>query len=212
FLPELLQELALTRGEPEAALIVLHAFHRRHPAARSVRRLTASFLAMKERIRPALSLLESCLRDQPSVLADQFDAYRLSLLAGDLPRAEQFGRQVHALYRPLLEACRVMAGELLGHDNGGFYEQLHALETPSLNLYNAMVQLKSRQGDRETVLELLGELFLARPTNGVIVRLLLKSGETLAEPVRVGLRAYLEALTPVGGRPSIREREESHRR
>ncbi len=193
-LPELLQELSHTQGEPEAALIVLHAFHRRHPASRAVRRLTASFLAMKERIRPALALLESCLRDQPGVLADQFDAYRLSLLAGDLPRAEQFGRRVHALYRPLLDACREMAGELLGHGKGGFYEQLHALETPSLNLYNAMIQLKSRQGDRETVLELLGELFLARPTNPVILRTLLKSGDTLAGAVKAAFKTYLDAL------------------
>ena len=140
------------------------------PTSHVARRLAVSFLINTEQYEQGLALLERCLEDHPSILADLLDAYRLSLLTGNLDKARAFGEQVRTTYTAVHQACLHMARQHRGPGAEAFIDKLYHLVSPSMNLYNAMIQLKARQGDTATVLDLLTELFLARPTAAIIVR------------------------------------------
>jgi DNA-directed RNA polymerase subunit F len=63
-----------------------------------------------------------------------------------------------------------------------------------MNLYNAMIQLKVLEADRETVLELLAELVLARPLNVMVVRRLAGMLPESHSELRAALQVYLTSL------------------
>ena len=73
-------------------------------------------------------------------------------------------------------------------------KQLHHLREPSMNLYNAMIQLKAMERDRETVLDLLAELLLARPTNGHIAKRLAHLLPESAGELKQALATYAASL------------------
>lgn len=199
-LPRVFEELAIARGDPAKTLWILENQHKSHPASPAIRRMLASTLAVQGKAEPALAMLETCLRDHPGVLADLLDAYRLSLMMGDLPRAEAFGRKAREIYQRILAACTELCQTLRGPGAEAMLERLHTLSTPSMNIYAAMIQLKALQGDAETVLDLLAELLLARPTNGVVAQKLANLLPEALSDLRQALLTYAQHL-PLPGQP-----------
>jgi hypothetical protein len=76
------------------------------------------------------------------------------------------------------------------------FEKLHQLQEPSMNLYNAMIQLKVIEHDKETVLDLLGELALARPTNYMVVRRLTEMLTDTHSELNASLAVFIATLHP----------------
>lgn len=193
-LPRVFEELALARGDREKTAWVLENHLKANPASVALRRMLASVWAVQGKAEPALNLLETCLRDHPGVLADLLDAYRLSLLVGDLPRAEAYGQRVQGMYRRILDACLDLCQSLRGRGTEALLERLHSLSSPSMNIYAAMIQLKALQGDTETVLELLTEILLARPANGVVAQKLANLLPESLGDLRQALLTYVQSL------------------
>jgi hypothetical protein len=73
-------------------------------------------------------------------------------------------------------------------------EKLHHLGEPSMNLYNAMIQLKVIENDTETVLDLMSELVLARPYNAMVVRKLTTMLPESFSELRQALSVYAASL------------------
>ncbi|OIP26568.1 hypothetical protein AUK22_06560 [bacterium CG2_30_54_10] len=193
-LPRVFDELSIAGGDIEKTLWVLENNNKSHPASHPIRRMLASIYAFRGLSREGLSLLETCIRDHPGILADLLDAYRLSLVAGDLPRAEAFGKKARVVDQSVLNACIELSQSLRGKGAEAMLERLHTLSLPSMNIYSAMIQLKALEGDAETVLDLLSEILLARPTNGVVAlklaNLLPESMSDLAK----ALQGYIQNL------------------
>ncbi|MBF0502414.1 MAG: HEAT repeat domain-containing protein [Candidatus Riflebacteria bacterium] len=178
---------------PVSGIGVLEKVRREEPVAHGPRRLLAAFLMGAGRSEEALTLLEVCLRDHPAVLADLLDAYRLAMITGDLVRADRFGSRVREIYPALLDACRVSVSTT-PETALDFQRKLHHLSTPSMNVYPFMIGVKAQEGDRETVLELLSELLLARPTNSVVAKKLAEQLPEAAASLREALLAWVAIL------------------
>ncbi|HOY66850.1 MAG TPA: HEAT repeat domain-containing protein [Candidatus Ozemobacteraceae bacterium] len=199
-LASLFEKLSTAAGDPAASARILEQHLRMHPTSYATKRLLAAVLAGLDKAAPALSLVEACLAEQPGVLADLLDAYRLAMRLGDLPRAERLGHRVRDTYGALLDACLELAHARRGGPADQLLDRLFNLREPSMNLYSAMIQLKAGQGDSETVLELLTELLLARPGNAVVAaRLATHLPSALAE-LKTALALYARSLQ---GSPSI---------
>ncbi len=192
-LPDLFEKLSGTANDTHATIELLEHHVKVHPTSRAARRMLAAVLAGMDRAGPALSLIESCLAEQPGVLADLLDAYRLAMRIGDLPRAERLGHKVRDTYGALLDACLELAHSSRGGPADQLLDRLFNLREPSMNLYSAMIQLKAKQGDVETVLDLLAELLLARPGNATVAaRLAANLPPALAE-LKSALAEYARA-------------------
>ncbi|MFZ2956483.1 MAG: hypothetical protein WA705_06310 [Candidatus Ozemobacteraceae bacterium] len=176
-----------------AAIGAIEKARREEPSAHGPRRLHAAFLMGAGRNDEALLLLEACLREHPSVLADLLDAYRLAMMIGDLPRADRLGGRVREMYPAVLDACRTSAPPA-PEDAYDFRRKLHNLSTPSMNLYPFMIGVKAREGDRETVLELLTELLLARPINALVAKKIAEQLPPEAGPLREALIGWAAVL------------------
>lgn len=169
-LSRLLVQLSGIPGGTSPLIAFLHEQVGREPSCYFRRRLLAAFLLAERRFEQALPLLERCLEEQPHVLADQFDAYRSAVAVGEIARAGRTKQVIIRTYNTLLAACEELCRAIRGKGAEELLEKLLSLRRPSMNLYNAMIQLKMIQGERDTVLELLQELFLARPLNEAVVR------------------------------------------
>lgn len=197
--PELsgiINEMAIVGGNRQKLIWLLEEKHRRFPASYPVRRMLASLLAIEGETERAASLIEVCLNDNPGALADVLDAYRLALKLGNLDRATDYGERAKGLYAALLEGCIDLCRSLRGSGAELMMQKLHHLSEPSMNLYNAMIQLKVLENDSETVLDLMSELLLARPFNTMVVRKLAGMLPESFSELRSALEVYAASLPP----------------
>lgn len=193
-LPDLFKEMAIAGGNLKKLLWLVEEKCRRFPASHGLRRVFAALAVADGQYDKAAALLGQCLGEQPMVLADLFDAYRIALKLGNLDAANDYGEQTKKLYATLLDGCMQLCRSLRGSGADLMLEKLHHLQEPSMNLYNAMIQLKVIEGDVETVLELLAELVLARPVNAMVVRRLAGMLPESHSELRAALQLYLTSL------------------
>jgi HEAT repeat protein len=187
-MPALFKELTIAKGNKHKALWILEEYYRKYPSSYPVRRMLSSILAIDGQYKRALELLGLCIQENPGSLADLLDAYRISLRLCNLDKASRYGERAKLLYSTLLSACIQLCATIRGRGAEIMLKKLHHLNEPSMNLYNAMIQLKAIEKDNTTILELLGELLLARPFNSMVIK-------KLASMLPVGnaeLRAALE--------------------
>jgi len=197
-LPMLFIKLSASDKSSASCLEISKSAHLQNPASYAVKRVLTAFYALTENYEKALSLLESCISEHPGVLADLLDAFRFSLLTANLEKAEFYGKKAKETYARILHACKTLCQNLKGKNAIQIFEKLHHLSNPSMNLYNAMVQLKALEGEKDTVLELLMELLLARPTNAPVAR---KLGELVPESlgeIKSALLLFSDNLAPYG--------------
>jgi HEAT repeat protein len=193
-LADLFKEMAIAGGNMKKLLWLVEEKCRRFPASHGLRRVHASLAINDGQYDKAAALLAQCLAEQPMILADLFDAYRLALKLGNLDAADSYGQQTRRLYAELLDGCMQLCRSIRGTGADMMLEKLHHLHEPSMNLYNAMIQLKVLEADRETVLELLAELVLARPLNVMVVRRLAGMLPESHSELRAALQVYLTSL------------------
>lgn len=193
-LPDLFKEMAIAGGNLKKLLWLVEEKCRRFPASHSHRRVLAALAISDGQYDKAAALLAKCLAENPTILADLFDAYRLALKLGNLDGATELGEQTRKLYRSLFDGCMQLCRSLRGSGADLMLEKLHHLQEPSMNLYNAMIQLKVIEGDDETVLELLAELVLARPVNAMVVRRLAAMLPESYSELLSALKLYLNSL------------------
>lgn len=191
---QVFSELAIARGNRQKMIWILEEKIRRHPSSYPVRRMLASLLAIDGELQRAASILGVCLIEHPGILADLLDAYRIAVKLGNLDRATDYGETAKALYNELLAGCLLLCRSIRGSGAELMMQKLHHLGEPSMNLYNAMIQLKVLENENETVLDLMSELVLARPYNAVVVRKLSTMlPESFAE-LRQALSVYAASL------------------
>lgn len=189
-------EMAIVGGNRQKLIWLLEEKNRRHPSSYPVRRMLASMLAIDGETERAAALLEVCLAENPGALADVLDAYRMALRLGNLDRATDYGERAKSLYAALLDGCMQLCRSIRGSGAELMMQKLHHLSEPSMNLYNAMIQLKVIESDSETVLDLMSELVLARPFNAMVVRKLATMLPESFSELRNGLEVYASSLPP----------------
>lgn len=162
---EIFNEMASTKGDRKKILWLLEEKHKRRPSSFVITRLLAAMYILSNENSKALPLMEICVRDNPSDLADLLDAYRTVLKLGDLNRANKLGEKTNKLYKMLLDGCIELCKRLKGTGTALMLQRLNFFKEPSMNLYNVMIQLKVTEDDPDTVMYLITELILARPFN-----------------------------------------------
>ncbi|NCB38910.1 MAG: HEAT repeat domain-containing protein [Erysipelotrichia bacterium] len=193
-IPGIFSEMAIAAGNHQKLVWILEEKSRRFPASYAVKRMLASLLAIEGETERASSLLEICLADNPGALADVLDAYRMAIRLGNLDRATDYGARAKELYEALLDGCMQLCRSIRGSGAELMLEKLHHLAEPSMNLYNAMIQLKVIENDQETVLDLMSELVLARPFNAMVVRKLAAMLPESFGELRNALEVYAASL------------------
>lgn len=193
-LPGLFLEMSIAHGDPEKISWILENTAGRIPAAYAPRRMLAAVQTITEKYADALKNLEICMGNRPGILADLLDAYRLSLLAGNLEKADKHGKTAGRIYREIHRECLEISRKIRGEGIEGIMERVLSLSNPSMNLYNAMIQIKSLQGESETVMELMSELMFARPTNAMIGRKLAAILPERMSELASALRKYTVSL------------------
>ena len=193
-LPELFREMAIAGGNRKKLLWLVEEKSRRFPASHNLRRILASLAISEGQYLKGALLLAKCLDEQPTVLADLFDAYRVAMRLGNLDAANDYGERTRKLYADLLDGCLCLCRAIRGTGADLMLKKLHHLQEPSMNLYNAMIQLKVLEGDTETVLELLSELMLARPVNAMVLRRLAGMLPESYSELRASLLLYQASL------------------
>lgn len=193
-LPQIFREMALVGGSRKKIAWVLDEKLKRMPSLHPVRRMLAAFLALNADYERSSSLIAAGIRQCPNILADLLDIYRLSLKMGNLDAASDYGKKARQLYGELLNGCTDLCRHMRGGGASMILERLHHLKEPSMNLYNAMIQLKVIEGELETVLDLMAELVLARPQNPFIVRKLASLLPESRSELKTALTAYASSL------------------
>ena len=195
--PEIAQvfsEMAIARGNRKKMIWILEEKSRRHPSSYPVRRMHASLLAVDGDLQRAAGILGGCLSEHPGILADILDAYRIAVKLGNLDRATDYGESAKELYNELLAGCLLLCRSIRGSGAELMMQKLHHLSEPSMNLYNAMIQLKVLENETETVLDLMSELVLARPYNAVVIRKLATMLPESFSDLRQALSVYAASL------------------
>ena len=162
---DLFYELASAGGDRNKILWILEEKHKRRPSSFVITRMLASIYILSGKEAKAFPLMEICVRDNPTDLADMLDAYRIVIKLGDLNRANDYGDKTKKLYKMLLDGCIELCKGIKGTGAALMLQRLNFLTEPSMNLYNAMIQLKVAEDDQDTVMYLMTELILARPFN-----------------------------------------------
>ena len=98
---DLFYEMALARGERKKILWLLEEKHKRRPSSFVITRVLASMYILSGNESKALPLMEVCVRENPTDLADLLDTYRIVLKLGDLNRANDYGDKAKKLYKML---------------------------------------------------------------------------------------------------------------
>jgi HEAT repeat protein len=195
-LPEVFRELAIAGGDTKKMLWILEEKHKKYPTSFAIKRLLASLYIVDGHYERAFNLLYRCIDERPAILANLFDAYRIALRTGNLDAATDLGKKTRDLYHTLLAGCIQLCRSIRGKGAEMMFEKLHQLQEPSMNLYNAMIQLKVIEHDKETVLDLLGELALARPTNYMVVRRLTEMLTDTHSELNASLAVFIATLHP----------------
>lgn len=190
-------EMATATGDKNKLIWILEEKHKRRPSSFLITRLLAANYILKGDYQKALPLMEICVRENPSDLADLLDAYRTSLKLGELHRANEFGDKTKKLYRMLLDGCVELCRSLDGAGVTMMLQRLNFLEEPSMNLYNAMIQLKVVEGDQETVMYLITELILARPFNTNLINKLIDIMPDKYATLRDAMGGYCKSILSV---------------
>ncbi len=162
---DLFYEMSSAGGDRKKILWMLEEKHKRRPSSLVITRVLASVYILSGNETKALPLMEICVRENPTDLADLLDAYRVVLKLGDLNRANDYGDKTKKLYKMLLDGCIELCRGIRGTGAALMLQRLNFLTEPSMNLYNAMIQLKVAEDDPDTVMYLMTELILARPFN-----------------------------------------------
>ncbi len=192
--PRIFNELAIANGNYQKIVWILEENHRKFPTTHAITRMLAAFFALTGEFSQAISALEICRQENPGILADVLDHYRLAIKLGQLEQATNMGNAAKELYAALLDGCMHLCRDLRGSGAELMMEKLLHLQEPSMNLYNAMIQLKVLENDPETVLDLMSELVLARPHNPLIIRKLATMlPESFAE-LRQALESFANSL------------------
>jgi HEAT repeat protein len=194
-IPMVLKELTIAKGNKHKALWILEEHNRKNPGSYPIRRMLSSILAIDGQYKRALELLDLCIQENPGSLADLLDAYRISLRLCDLDKASSYGSRAKKLYAILLSACIQLCTTIRGRGADIMLKKLHHLNEPSMNLYNAMIQLKAIEKDNTTILELLGELFLARPFNAMVIKKLASLLPNGCSELRAALEIYAVSIS-----------------
>lgn len=195
--PEIAQvfkEMAIARGNRKKLIWILEEKARRHPSSYPVRRMLASLLAVDGELQRAASMLGAGLIEHPGILADILDAYRIAVKLGNLNRATDYGETAKELYNELLAGCLLLCRSIRGSGAELMLQKLHHLIEPSMNLYNAMIQLKVLENETEVVLDLMSELVLARPYNAIVIRKLATMLPESFTDLRQALSVYAASL------------------
>ncbi len=190
-------EMATAAGDKNKLIWILEEKHKRRPSSFLITRLLAANYILNGDYQKALPLMEICVRENPSDLADLLDAYRTSLKLGELHRANEFGDKTKKLYRMLLDGCVELCRSLDGAGVTMMLQRLNFLEEPSMNLYNAMIQLKVVEGDQETVMYLITELILARPFNTNLINKLIGIMPDKYATLRDAMGGYWKSILSV---------------
>lgn len=167
---EVFNEMALASGDRKKILWLIEERHKRRPSSFLLTRLLAAMYILNGDNEKAFPLMENCIRENSSDLADLLDAYRIVLKLGNLNRANEIGDKAKKLYKMLLDGCIELCRNIQGSGAALMLQRLNFLKEPSVNLYNAMIQLKVLEGDNETVMYLMTELILARPFNVELIK------------------------------------------
>lgn len=192
--PELFKELASTEGNRSKIINILEEKKKKRPSSILITRLLASMYIANNENDKALPLLESCIKDNPTNLADLLDTYRTVLKLGDLTRANKIGDKTRKLYKMLLDGCIEICRELKGTGSALMLQQLNFLKEPSMNLYNAMIQLKVVEDDTDTVMYLMTELILSRPFNVNLINKLAALMSDDFSQLRQALKLYSSSI------------------
>ena len=190
-------EMATAAGDKNKLIWILEEKHKRRPSSFMIMRLLAANYILNNDYQKALPLMEICVRENPSDLADLLDAYRTALKLGELHRANEFGDKTKKLYRMLLDGCVELCRSLDGAGVTMMLQRLNFLEEPSMNLYNAMIQLKVVEGDQETVMYLITELILARPFNTNLINKLIGIMPDKYATLRDAMGLYCKSILSV---------------
>lgn len=190
-------EMATAGGDKNKLIWILEEKHKRRPSSFLILRLLAANYILNGDNQKALPLMEICVRENPSDLADLLDTYRTALKLGDLHRANDFGEKTKKLYRMLLDGCVELCRSLDGAGVAMMLQRLNFMEEPSMNLYNAMIQLKVVEGDQETVMYLMTELILARPFNTNLINKLIDIMPDKYATLRDAMGGYCKSILSV---------------
>ena len=192
--PDLFSEMATCAGNQKRILWLLEEKHKRRPSSFLITRLLASLYILNNENAKALPLIEICARENPTDLADLLDAYRTVLKLGNLTRANELGEKTKKLYKMLLDGCIELCKDLRGTGAALMLQRLNFLNEPSMNLYNAMIQLKVTEDDPDTVMYLMTELILARPFNANLISKLAALMPEEYSPLKEALLVYAKSI------------------
>lgn len=193
-IPGIFCEMAMAAGNNRKLVWILEEKYRRFPGSYAIRRMLAALLISNSDFERAASLLDIGIRENSGILADLLDAYRISIRLGNLEKANTLGETAKKLYDMLLDGCMQLCRTIRGSGAELMLEKLHHLNEPSMNLYNAMIQLKVIENDQETVVDLMAELVLARPCNAMVLRKLAGMLPESFAQLRHGLEVFAASL------------------
>jgi len=193
-IPGIFCEMAMAAGNTRKLIWILEEKYRRFPGSYAIRRMLAALLVNNGELDRAASLLDVCIRENTGILADLLDAYRIAIRLANLEKASALGENANSLYEVLLDGCMQLCRSIRGSGAELMLQKLHHLNEPSMNLYNAMIQLKVIENDQETVVDLMSELVLARPCNAMVLRKLAGMLPESFAQLRHGLEVFAASL------------------
>ena len=191
---DLFYEMAAAGGDRKKILWTLEEKHKRRPSSFVITRILAAIYILSGSEAKALPLMEICARENPTDLADLLDTYRIVLKLGDLNRANDYGDKTKKLYKMLLDGCIELCRGIRGTGAALMLQRLNFLTEPSMNLYNAMIQLKVAEDDPDTVMYLMTELILARPFNINLISKLAAMMPDEYSDLKQALTAYANSI------------------
>ena len=190
----LFNEMAFVNGDIDKLIFILEERHKKKPSSVLINRLLASVYIYNGDNVSAIPLLEICVRENPTNLADLLDSYRTVLKIGDLTRANKIGSKIKKLYKMLFDGCIEFCKYLNKSESDKMLQQINLLKEPSMNLYNVMIQLKIAENDPDTAVYLMTELFLSRPFNVNLIVKLAKMMPDNFSYLKKSLLSYAKSL------------------
>ncbi|NLM18072.1 MAG: hypothetical protein GX221_10185 [Candidatus Riflebacteria bacterium] len=193
-IPEVFIAISEAKGDLNRINKIMEEKSKRFPASRTIQRIRASFYDAAGEYEEAHAILNPLVGENSAILADLLDLYRLSIKLGLFEETKEIGKRAKALYKDLHDECLRISSSLRGSGADVMLQRLLRLDEPSMNLYNAMMQLKAAENDRETIADLLAEVFLARPYNKTIAKKMAALLPSEAEELKTAMQKYAFSL------------------
>ena len=187
-------EMATANGNKQTLTELLLEKHRVLPKSYLITRLLASMYISIKDYQNAFPLLIDCIKENPSNLADLIDTYRIAEKIGTPQERKELGNQTNKLYQMLLDGCIKICRNVNDSSIAMLIQRLNYQGEPSMNLYNAMIQLKVAENDNDTVMYLMTELILAKPFNLGLLKKLVKIMPDEFIELRVSIDSFIESL------------------